>query len=158
MKKNIYLFLMMVVTFCACAGEKSNGVVNKSTTTLQTQTNANKSVRVKITINEKTLYATFDDNATSRAILAQMPLTLTMENLYGDEMCYRYQESLPTDNVQTYIHKKGEIFYWPPRHSFVIRYIATNETLNIQHIGQIDDGVDAFANVGTVSVKFEIVE
>ena len=114
--------------------------------------------RVKITVNGKVLYATFDDNATSRAIIAQMPLTLPMLELYGDEMCYRYPNALPTDNVRSYIHKKGEIFYWPPRHSFVIRYVATSEELDIQHIGQIESGVEIFVGIGDVDVTFEVAE
>lgn len=118
----------------------------------------NKTTRVKITVKGKTLYAAFDDNTTSRAIIAQIPMTLPMLDLYGDEMCYRYPQTLPTDSVKSYIHKKGEIFYWPPRHSFVIRYVSTNEKLDIQHIGQIESGVEIFDGIGNVDVKFEIDE
>lgn len=57
----------------------------------------NKTTRVKITVKGKTLYATFDDNATSRAIIVQkMPIALPMLGLYGDEMCYRYPQAFPT--------------------------------------------------------------
>ena len=36
-----------------------------------------------------------------------------MLDLYDDEMCYRFAEELPTDEVRTYQHELGEIFYWP---------------------------------------------
>ena len=114
--------------------------------------------KVKITFGQQSLTATFDDNATTRALVAMMPMTLPMLDLYGDEMCYRFTEALPTDNVQNYLHKKGEIFYWPPRHSFVIRYVETDEWLDIQHIGQVESGVEIFDGIGDVNVKFEVAK
>ena len=107
----------------------------------------------------QTLTATFDDNATSRALVAMMPMTLPMLDLYDDEMCYRFTGNpLPTDNVHNYLHKKGEIFYWPPGPSFVIRYIETDEYLNIQHIGQVDGGVDVINGIGNIDMKFELID
>lgn len=122
--------------------------------------NSTKVYKVRISFADKTLMATFDDNATSRALIAMMPMTLPMLDLYDDEMCYRFPEALPTDNVQSYVHKKGEIFYWPPEgyHSFVIRYKETTERLSIQHIGQIDSGVEILQGIGDIDMKFELME
>ena len=122
-----------------------------------------KTYKVKITFEKngvpQTLTATFDDNATSRALVEMMPMTLPMLDLYGDEMCYRFTgHPLPTDNVQYYLHKKGEIFYWPPGPSFVIRYIETDEYLDIQHIGQVDSGVDILNGIGNINMTFELVD
>ena len=159
--KKILMILMTAVLFAttACASGNSDGSKTASTSAGTTTAKGDGTVtRIKITVNGKTLYATFDDNATSRAIIAQMPMTLPMLDLYGDEMCYRYPASLPTDNVKSYVHKKGEIFYWPPRHSFVIRYVATSERLDIQHIGQVESGVEIFDGIGDVNVKFEVAE
>ena len=120
---------------------------------------AQKTYKVKLTFgNNQTLMCTLDDNATTRAIVARMPMTLPSLDLYGDEICYRFQEALPTDNVTYYLHKKGEIFYWPPGHSLVIRYIETDEWLDIQHIGQVDSGVDVLNGIGDIDIKWELVD
>lgn len=124
---------------------------------------AEKTYKVKISFvkngEPQTLTATFDDNATSRALVAMMPMTLPMLDLYGDEMCYRFTGNpLPTDNVHNYLHSKGEIFYWPPGPSFVIRYIETDEWLDIQHIGQVDSGVDILNGIGNIDMKFEQID
>lgn len=120
---------------------------------------AQKTYKVKLTFgNNQTLMCTLDDNATTRAIVAKMPMTLPSLDLYGDEICYRFTEALPTDNVEYYLHKKGEIFYWPPGHSLVIRYIETDEWLDIQHIGMIDSGVDVLNGIGDIDMKWELVE
>ena len=118
-----------------------------------------KTYKVKLTFgNNQTLMCTLDDNATTRAIVAKMPMTLPSLDLYGDEICYRFTEALPTDNVTYYLHKKGEIFYWPPGHSLVIRYIETDEWLDIQHIGQVDSGVDVLNGIGNIDIKWELME
>ena len=114
--------------------------------------------KVKISFKGKSLTATFDDNATSRYILNMLPHTFPMLDLYDDEMCYRFSEELPTDDVRTYQHELGEIFYWPPGHSFVIRYAKPDEPLTIQHIGQVDSGVEQMASIGDTDVTFEIIE
>lgn len=114
--------------------------------------------KVKISFKGKSLTATFDDNATSRYILNMLPHTFPMLDLYDDEMCYRFSEELPTDDVRTYQHELGEIFYWPPGHSFVIRYAKPDEPLTIQHIGQVDSGVEQMAGIGNTDVTFEIID
>ena len=48
--------------------------------------NSTKVYKVRISFADKTLMATFDDNATSRALIAMMPMTLPMLDLYDDEM------------------------------------------------------------------------
>lgn len=45
--------------------------------------------RVRISAGNRTWYATLDDNATARALIAKLPLTLPLEDLYGRELCYR---------------------------------------------------------------------
>ncbi len=47
-------------------------------------------VKIKITVGEMELIATMEENATTQAIIEQMPMTLSMMDLYGREMCYRY--------------------------------------------------------------------
>ena len=53
--------------------------------------------RVKVTVGTTELFADLEDNAAMRAWFQTLPVTLSMQNLYGREMCYRYgASSLPT--------------------------------------------------------------
>ena len=81
-----------------------------------------KETEIKITVGNRTLTAIFYDNPTARAIIAKLPLTIPLTDLYAREKCYHFPEALPTDNVRTTGYEVGEIIYWPPRHSFVIMY------------------------------------
>lgn len=114
--------------------------------------------KMKITVNGRTLIATLKDNATTRAIVQRLPMTLPMMDLYGREMCYRFPEALPTDNARTRGYEVGEIIYYPPMHSFVIMYRQNGERFQMQSIGRIDSGVDIFDGIGDVDVRFEKAE
>lgn len=116
-------------------------------------------VKVKITVGDTELTASMEDNATTRAILEQMPMTLPMMDLYGREMCYRYGAyALPTDHLQSDGYEVGDIAYWAPGGSLVILYEQNGEQFERQHLGHIDSGVEVFQNTGDVDVKFEVME
>lgn len=92
---------------------------------------------VEIRIDGKTYQAVLFDNATGRAIRSKLSLKLKMADLYGRELCYRFGNPLPTDNVAYTGYEVGEIVYWPPRHSFVIMYAQNGEMFDMQKIGKI---------------------
>lgn len=114
-------------------------------------------VKVKITVGETELTATLEGNATTQAILEQMPMTLPMIDLYGREMCYRYGAyALPTDDLRSDGYEVGDIAYWAPGGSLVILYKQNGEQFERQHLGHIDSGVEVFENTGDVDVTFEV--
>lgn len=116
-------------------------------------------VKVKITVGETELIATMEDNATTQAIIEQMPMTLPMMDLYGREMCYRYGAyALPTDDLRSDGYEVGDLAYWAPGGSLVILYKQNGEEFERQHLGHIDSGVEVFESTGDVDVTFELVE
>ena len=121
-------------------------------------TNANE-VRIKITVGDTQLYATLENNATTKALVEQMPLTLSMQDLYDREMCYRFgANALPTDSLRSDGYAVGDIAYWPPRGSLVILYAQNGEQFERAHLGHIDSGVELFENTGDVDVTFELAD
>lgn len=119
----------------------------------------NGEIKVKVTVGDRVLTATFIDNATSRHLVSMFPLTLPMMDLYNREMCYRFREALPARETQTSGYEVGDIWYWTPRHSFVIFYEQNGEVIgNLQKIGRIDSGVVLFKDTGDVNVVFELME
>ena len=126
-----------------------------------TSTNAAKAnqVRVKITVGGTPLFATLENNATTKALVEKMPLTLPMEDLYDREMCYRFgAHALPTDSLRSDGYAVGDIAYWPPRGSLVILYAQNGEHFERAHLGHIDSGVELFKNTGDASVTFELAD
>ena len=117
-----------------------------------------RNIQVKISVGEQILTATFIDNATARALIKKLPLTLPMMDLYAREMCYRFPEALPSEESGTRGYTVGDIAYWTPRHSFVIFYEQNNEIIShLQKIGHIDDGVEIFQNTGNINITLDLL-
>ncbi len=116
-------------------------------------------VKIKITVGDTELTATLENNATTRALIDQMPMTLPMMDLYGREMCYRYGAyALPTDHLRSDSYEIGDIAYWAPGGSLVILYAQNGERFERQHLGRIDSGVELFETTGDANVSFELVK
>ena len=113
--------------------------------------------RIEITVNGRELTAVLTDNATTRAFVEKLPLTLPMQDLYGREMCYRFPDALPTDNVSVSGYELGEIVYYPPMHSFVLLYAQNGERFSMQKLGRIETGVEVFDGIGNVDVSFTLI-
>lgn len=113
-------------------------------------------IKIKITVGDRVMSATFYDNATTRALISRFPLTLPMQDLYNREMCYRFPDPLPANETETSGYDVGDILYWAPRHSFVIMYEQNGERIgNLQKVGRIHSDVGLFRHTGDINVKFE---
>lgn len=115
-----------------------------------------KEVKITLTVNSHKLSATLYDNATTRAFVEKLPLTLPMMDLYGREMCYRFPDALPTDDVNNCGYEVGEIVYYPPMHSFVIMYAQNGEHFSMQKMGKMVSDVSFFDGIGDVDVTIEL--
>lgn len=113
--------------------------------------------QITITVGDTVLNAVLEKNATTDALVEQMPLTLSMLDLYGREMCYRYGAgALPTDTLRSAGYQVGDIAYWPPRGSLVILYAQNGEQFERQHLGHISEGVEVFETTGDTEVTFSL--
>jgi hypothetical protein len=146
--RNYFLIpaLAFFLTFTVCA---QNGAADT--------TPKRGNVKIKITAGTTVLTATLLDNATAKAFIMELPLTVSMQDLYSREICYHFPDALPADNVRMTGYEMGEIIYWPPRHSLVIMYAQNGERFSMQKIGRIDSGVEIFRNTGDVDVTFEVI-
>lgn len=113
--------------------------------------------KINLTTAHQRLTANFEENATTATLLAQMPLTLPMRNLYTRELTYRFPHALPANEAHTSGYAVGDIVYWTPRHSFVIFYRQTGEVISdLQKVGHINGGdLMQFRTAGTVEITFE---
>ena len=173
MRKRMVLFTMLtlfaatVLTGCGGAKASSDGGT-KSETKIIRVAEANESQRggdeevsltLKITAGDKILTATLEDNATTRAFLQKLPATLSMENLYGREMCYRYGAGgLAASATRHDRYEVGDIIYWPPRGSFVILYKQNGEEFERVQLGHIDQDVSFFEDGGDMEILFEVTQ
>lgn len=112
---------------------------------------------MKITIGSLAFTATLYDNHSVQALKKILPITLTMNELNGNEKYGILSSSLPTDassigNIQT-----GDIMLYG-NDCLVIFYKNFSTSYSYTPIGRINDtkGLADALGKGNVSIKFEI--
>lgn len=142
----------------AVATNESNNQNSKEPLIDNGEVNNIEDVRVKLTFNNKEVVVTMYDNPTSRDFLAQLPITVTLEDYVGKEKISILQKRLSADNVQSGIQpKKGDFAYFSPWGNLAIFYKGFGDATNdLIILGKIESGKENFENVHgdfTVHIK-----
>lgn len=121
-----------------------------STMTLMAQTPIN------IIIGSKTFTATLADSETGEAFAALLPLTVTMNELNGNEKYHYLSSSLPTAAYRPGIIHAGDLMLYG-NNCVVLFYETFNTSYSYTRIGAINNpsGLAAALGSGNVSVRFE---
>ena len=151
---------MVISIFClfGCSDLKEDGVEVNNFNSTKEEEKMDKTTKIVIKLGSNKATAVLDNNSTTRAFIKKLPITLSMMDLYGRELCYRFNEDLPTDNLRCDGYAVGDIAYWPPRHSFVILYQQNGEKFERQHLGHIENGIEMFKGMGDAKLTFELAE
>ena len=121
-----------------------------STMTLMAQTPIN------IIVGSKTFTATLADSETGEAFAALLPLTVTMNELNGNEKYHYLSSSLPTSAYQPGTIHAGDLMLYG-NNCVVLFYETFNSSYSYTRLGAIDNpsGLAETLGVGNVSVRFE---
>ena len=167
----VFMGIFMLLTLSACSNiapsfsqatsEQNNTQEENSmqeyTDMLEHQQDAN-AFTIKISVNGTELTAVLENNVTTRALVEQMPMTLSMRDLYDREICYNYGTgAFPTETLRNDSYEVGDIIYCPTAGSFVILYRQNGEQFSRQHLGHIESGVEVFETTGNTNVTFELM-
>ena len=111
---------------------------------------------INIIVGSTSFTATLADSETGEAFAALLPLTVTMNELNGNEKYHYLSSSLPTDSYQPGTIHAGDLMLYG-NNCVVLFYKTFNSGYSYTRIGALDDpsGLsDALGN-GNVSVRFE---
>lgn len=121
-----------------------------STMTLMAQTPIN------IIVGSKTFTATLADSETGEAFAALLPLTVTMNELNGNEKYHYLNSSFPTAAYQPGTIHAGDLMLYG-NNCIVLFYETFNTSYSYTRLGAIDNpsGLASALGSGNVSVRFE---
>lgn len=110
-----------------------------------------------IQVGEKRFTATLYDNASARALLERLPLTLRMDELNGNEKFYFFSEKLPTDSQAVGAVSAGDLMLYGSD-CLVLFYESFSTSYSYTRLGSIDDvtGLAGALGGGSVEVAFLI--
>jgi hypothetical protein len=113
-------------------------------------------MKLSIKVGDKTATATLIDNETTRDFVSLLPLTLTMNDLFGREKFAHLPRAISDKGQRRRTYDIGQIVYWSPGPDVAIYYRQDGEEIpasGIIVIGKIESGTGAFDVPGSVKVK-----
>lgn len=115
--------------------------------------------QMQIKVGDQTFTATLDDNPTTRALLEQLPMTVRMGELNGNEKYYYLPESLPTDSHRPGTIHNGDLMLYGSD-CLVLFYQTFSSGYSYTRLGSVDDasGLAAALGAGNVEVTFQTGE
>ena len=111
---------------------------------------------MKITVGTAVFKATLYDNATATAFKKLLPLTITMDDLNGNEKHAEISGKLPLNIVNPGTIQNGDLMIWSSK-TLVLFYKTFSTSYSYTQLGRLDDvtGLVAALGSGKVTVSFE---
>lgn len=110
-----------------------------------------------IRVGDRNFAATLEDNATARAFAALLPMTVTMNEMNGNEKYHYLSENLPTDSYRPGTISNGDLMLYGSS-CVVLFYETFSSSYSYTRIGWLDNptGLASALGRGNVNVTFEI--
>ena len=134
-------------------------ITTGSAKTLVAYYDENTAMSINVVIGTKTFTATLADSETGNAFAQLLPMTVTMNELNGNEKYHYLNSSLPTDSYQPGTIQAGDLMLYG-NNCVVLFYETFSSSYSYTRIGKIDDpsGLAEALGTGNVSVRFEKAE
>jgi len=118
------------------------------------------SMKLKISVGERTLTARLDDNPTTRDFIALLPLTVKLDDYASTEKVFYPSRKLSVKNAPSGIDPNaGDITYYAPWGNIAIFYKDFGYAGGLVKIGSIENGIEALQVSGSIdTVRFELIE
>ena len=153
-----YLFLFVIAMAFSHAVSGADNSTSSGSSSNEKSSQQRDRMKIKLTIKERVLTATLQDNKTAQDFVSLLPLTLTMNDLFGREKFGHLPRAISEGGERTHRYEVGQIVYWSPGPDVAIFYRNDRQAIpdpGIIVIGQLDSGVEALNVDGSVEVKIE---
>ena len=114
-------------------------------------------MKLKITIGASTFTATLNDNATTTAFKAELPMTINMIELNGNEKYFDLSTNLPANASNPKTIQTGDLMMYGSS-TLVLFYKSFSTSYSYTKLGRVDDPAAlavALGN-GNVTVTFKL--
>jgi len=120
--------------------------------------NAQGTTKIKITIGATSFVTTTYDNATAKAFIALLPMTVTMNELNGNEKYNYLSGNLPNSPVNPSTINNGDLMLYGSN-CIVLFYKTFSTSYSYTQIGSIDNPTDLETALGSgnTTLKFELL-
>ena len=109
-------------------------------------------LRMWMTVGERRFAVTLADNAAARAFAAQLPLTLDMSELNGNEKHADLPKPLPTNASRPGTIRNGDLMLYGAD-TLVVFYLTFQSSYSYTRLGRVDDPSDLPQALGSRGVR-----
>ena len=113
--------------------------------------------KINININGTNYTATLEDNESTRKLYESLPLTITMNELNGNEKYYYMDSSLPTSSKNVKSIQVGDIMLYGSD-CLVVFYESFNTSYSYTKLGRIDNPSNLKNTVGNGNINVSITK
>ena len=151
MKKFFTAILSLTLIFATGCTES---VAEKNLQTVQQEEEV--SMKIKIYIGEKVFDATLEDNPSTRELVKNFPLEITMNELNGNEKYYRFNKNFPSADKKVSAISTGDLMLYSSSY-LVLFYKNFSTSYSYTRLGKIDNPADLekFVGASNVKIRFE---
>ena len=120
------------------------------------QTGGAEKMKIEIQAGGQTFTAVLSDSPSGRALAEQLPMSVTMRELNGNEKFYDLPEELPTDTKEISSIHAGDLMLYGPD-CLVLFYKDFKTTYSYTKLGRVEDtaGLAEALGRGNVQVTFQ---
>jgi hypothetical protein len=116
-------------------------------------------MKISLKVNGKSLEVTLRESETTRDLVSLLPLTLTMNDLFGREKFGHLPRAISDSGERTHSYQVGEIAYWSPGPDIAVFYRHDGQTIpapGLIIIGKVESGVETLNVPGSLEVTIEL--
>jgi hypothetical protein len=125
----------------------------------QTSRQNTNTMRIRLTINGKSVTASLEDNATSRDFVSLLPMTIKLDDYASTEKISYLTRKLTTAGAPAGVDPSvGDITYYAPWGNLAIFYRDFGYSKGLVKLGSIDSGAEVLDVPGPLTVTIEPLE
>ena len=117
-----------------------------------TNTDAPGERRIWMAVGERRFAVTLADNEAARAFVSQLPLTLDMPDLNGNEKHQKLPKALPTNITRPRTIRNGDLMLWGAD-TLVVFYLTLDSPYAYTRLGRIEDAAALPQTLGRGQVR-----
>ncbi len=160
--KRILLMILIILLIVVCfiffyTKERFSDTTNESVLERKEDSMNDFTSKINIEINNVSFTATLEDNETSRELVNRLPISITMNELNGNEKYYYFDDVLPNNPTKVGTINKGDIMLYGSD-CLVIFYDSFTTSYSYTKIGVIDNPDDLQNIVTSRSVRVNITK
>lgn len=159
MKKILIIMVLIILFIVACFiffydKERFNETTNESVLERKDDNMNDFISKINLNVNGTDFTVTLEDSKTSRELVNRLPITITMNELNGNEKYYYFDDSLPSNPTNVKTINKGDVMLYGDN-CLVIFYESFNTSYSYTKIGFIEnaDDLDKVMDNNSVLVK-----